>query len=155
VRFYTEVLELKLTTRFGDHWATIDAGKGLTIGLHPASPKYPSPGTKGAIMLAFEINEDIEEVMRRLRGRGVKFTGPVTQSREGNFVHLEDPDGNEIYGRRSTVPINIRERPRGLSDPSQQLCTARQCWLFSASRVDLPKRICWKPAFGELPGNIA
>jgi predicted enzyme related to lactoylglutathione lyase len=97
VRFYTEVLELKLANRFGDHWATIDAGKGLTIGLHPASPKYPSPGTKGATMLAFEINEQIDEVMSQLRARGVKFIGPVTRSREGNFVHLEDPDGNEIY----------------------------------------------------------
>ncbi|HEX4134941.1 MAG TPA: VOC family protein [Bryobacteraceae bacterium] len=39
VRFYTEVLGLKLTNRFGDNWATVEAGKGLTIGLHPASPK--------------------------------------------------------------------------------------------------------------------
>ena len=32
VRFYTEVLGLKLTNRFGNHWATVEAGKGLTIG---------------------------------------------------------------------------------------------------------------------------
>ena len=43
VQFYTEVLGLKLTNRFGDHWATVDAGKGLTIGLHPPSNKYPHP----------------------------------------------------------------------------------------------------------------
>ncbi len=44
VRFYTEVLGLKLTNRrFGNSWATVDAGKGLTIGLHPASPKGNSP----------------------------------------------------------------------------------------------------------------
>jgi len=36
VRFYTEVLGLKLQYRFGDHWASVEAGKGLTIGLHPA-----------------------------------------------------------------------------------------------------------------------
>ena len=97
VRFYTEVLELKLVNRFGDHWATVDAGKGLTIGLHPASPNHPSPGTKGAIVLGLEINEEIEKVRSRLSGRGVKFSGPVTWSREGNFARLEDPDGNEIY----------------------------------------------------------
>jgi hypothetical protein len=33
------------------------AGKGLTIGLHPASPKYPAPRTKGATMLGLEIDE--------------------------------------------------------------------------------------------------
>lgn len=33
IRFYTEVLGLRLTNRFGDSWATVEAGKGLTIGL--------------------------------------------------------------------------------------------------------------------------
>jgi hypothetical protein len=46
VQFYTEVLELKLLNRFGDDRTTVEAGKGLTIGLHPTSPKYPPAGTK-------------------------------------------------------------------------------------------------------------
>jgi catechol 2,3-dioxygenase-like lactoylglutathione lyase family enzyme len=29
IRFYTEVLGLKLTNRFGNHWATVQAGKTL------------------------------------------------------------------------------------------------------------------------------
>ena len=29
VRFYTEDLGLKLTNRFGDHWATIEAGPNV------------------------------------------------------------------------------------------------------------------------------
>src|SRR5215469_833122 len=37
VRFYTETLGLKLAYRFGDHWASVEAGRGLTIGLHPSS----------------------------------------------------------------------------------------------------------------------
>ena len=48
VRFYTETLGLRLTNRFGDHWATVDAGKGLSIGLHPASAKYPPRGPRAA-----------------------------------------------------------------------------------------------------------
>src|SRR5258708_503803 len=36
VRFYTETLGLKLAYRFGDHGASVEVGKGLTIGLHPA-----------------------------------------------------------------------------------------------------------------------
>ena len=35
VRFYTETLGLGLQYRAGEHFAMIDAGSGLTIGLHP------------------------------------------------------------------------------------------------------------------------
>src|ERR1700683_5485376 len=97
VQFYTEVLGLKLTNRFGDAWATIDAGKGLTIGLHPASPKYPAPGTKGGIMLGMEIEGAIDKAVARLSEKGVQFKDSVVRSEAGNFIHLEDPDGNEIY----------------------------------------------------------
>ncbi len=96
VLFYTEILGLKLTNRFGDNWATVEAGKGLTIGLHPASPKYPAPGTKGSMMLGLEIDEPIAGVISRLSEKGVRF-GPVTRDKPGAFVHLEDPDGNSIY----------------------------------------------------------
>lgn len=75
VEFYTGVLGLKLTNRFGDHWATVEAGKGLTIGLHPASPKYPAPGTKGAMVLGLEIDEAIDIVVDRLKEKGVKIKG--------------------------------------------------------------------------------
>jgi len=97
VRFYTEVLGLKLTNRFGDNWATVEAGKQLTIGLHPASPKYPAPGTKGGIMLGLEIEGAIDKVVDTLGKKGVQFKGSVVRDQAGNFVHLEDPDGNEIY----------------------------------------------------------
>jgi len=97
VRFYSEVLGMKLTNRFGDHWATVEAGKGLTIGLHPASPQYPAPGTRGATMLGLEIDEPIQTVISRLTGQGVQFLGPVVEDAPGRFVHLQDPDGNEIY----------------------------------------------------------
>jgi catechol 2,3-dioxygenase-like lactoylglutathione lyase family enzyme len=97
VKFYTDVLGLKLTNRFGDAWATIDAGKGLTIGLHPASPKYPAPGTKGSMMLGLEIDEPIETVVARLNERGVRFGGSIVDDEAGKFAQLEDPDGNEMY----------------------------------------------------------
>jgi len=97
VRFYTEILGLRLTNRFGDHWATVEAGKGLTIGLHPASQKYPAPGTKGAVMLGLEIDDSIERVVARLSERGVAMQGSIVRDEAGNFVHLEDPDGNQMY----------------------------------------------------------
>lgn len=96
VRFYTEVVGLKLTTRSGDRWATVEAGKGLTIGLHPASSKYPAPGTKGSIMLALETGVPIEQAVARLTERGVKVGGIIRDQSSGNFAGFEDPDGNPI-----------------------------------------------------------
>ena len=97
IRFYTEVLGLKLTNRFGNDWATVSAGEGLTIGIHPRSPKYPAPGTKGAIILGLDIDVPIEKALSRLAQHGVAIKGTVVRSDPGNFANLEDPDGNEIY----------------------------------------------------------
>lgn len=97
VQFYTEVLGLKLTNRFGDHWATVEAGKSLTIGLHPASTKYPAPGTKGAMMLGFDVDEPLEALVPRLANKGVRILAALIEDGPRRFAHLEDPDGNEIY----------------------------------------------------------
>jgi predicted enzyme related to lactoylglutathione lyase len=97
IQFYTDILGLKLTNRFGYDWATVSAGEGLTIGIHPASAKYPNPGTKGAIILGFDIDVPVEEAVRKLAQHGVSIKGSIVRSEPGNFAHLEDPDGNEIY----------------------------------------------------------
>jgi len=97
IRFYTEVLGLKLTNRFGNDWATVNAGEALTIGIHPASAKYPVPGTKGAIILGLDIDVPIEKAVSRLAQHGVTIKGSIVHSEPGNFANLEDPDGNEIY----------------------------------------------------------
>ena len=97
VDFYNKVLGMKLTNRFGNHWATVEAGRGLTIGLHPASPMYPAPGTKGGILLGIEIDEPLDSVVERLQRKGVRFTGPIVKDGSGNFASFEDPDGNPCY----------------------------------------------------------
>ncbi len=97
IRFYTEVLGLRLTNRFGNDWATVSAGEGLTIGIHPASPKYPHPGTKGSIIIGLEIDVPVETAVSRLADHGVIVKGSIVRSEPGNFVSLEDPDGNDIY----------------------------------------------------------
>jgi len=97
VDFYTNVLGLKLTNRFGNHWATVDGGKGLIIGLHPASAKFPAPGTKGGMMIGLEIDEPMEAVVERLQRKGVRFKGPIIKDEPGRFVDFEDLDGNPFY----------------------------------------------------------
>lgn len=97
IRFYTEVLGLKLTNRFGNDWATVSAGEGLTIGIHPSSPKYPHPGTKGSIILGLDIDIPAERAVSHLVKHGVAVKGSIVRSEAGNFVQIEDPDGNHIY----------------------------------------------------------
>jgi catechol 2,3-dioxygenase-like lactoylglutathione lyase family enzyme len=98
IRFYTEVLGLKLTNRFGNHWATVQAGKTLVIGLHPWSAKRPPPGTKGSVQIGLVVSQDepIQEFAARLRDRGVEVSD-IIESEAGNYVSFADPDGNPIY----------------------------------------------------------
>jgi catechol 2,3-dioxygenase-like lactoylglutathione lyase family enzyme len=58
IRFYTELLGLKLTNRFGNRWATVRAGATLVIGLHPWAEKYPPPGTKGSVQIGLIVSRD-------------------------------------------------------------------------------------------------
>lgn len=98
LRFYTEVLGLPLTNRFGNHFATVQAGTTLAIGLHPAREGGPSPGTKGAVQIGFVVSKDtpLESLAARLRSHGVAV-GDVFASVEANYIFFEDPDGNAIY----------------------------------------------------------
>ena len=96
VRFYSEVLGLKLAYRFGDHWASIEVGKGLTIGLHPASPEITA-GRKGSMAIGLELSGSIDDAVSRLAAKGVKFQGPINRGKSGAFAGVEDPDGNQLY----------------------------------------------------------
>src|SRR6185295_17015724 len=96
IRFYSETLGLKLAYRFGNNWASIEAGRGLTIGLHPASAQMPA-GRKGSMAIGLELDGSIHEAMKALEAKGVKFQGPVNEGKAGSFVGFDDPDGNSLY----------------------------------------------------------
>ena len=97
VRFYSEILGLKLTNRFGNDWATVQAGKTLVIGLHPWSAKYPKPGTKGSVQIGLVLRDErLADLAARLRKHGVEVSG-IIESREANYITFADPDGNSIY----------------------------------------------------------
>jgi catechol 2,3-dioxygenase-like lactoylglutathione lyase family enzyme len=97
VRFYSETLGLKLVYRAGDHWASVEVGKGLTIGLHPAAGE--TPGSRCGMAIGLELSRDvaIREAVKRLEARGIRFHGPVNEAKAGSFVSFEDPDGNLLY----------------------------------------------------------
>jgi len=98
IDFYTKTLGLKLRLRAGMNWAEVDAGEGFVIGLHPATPHGPKPGTQGAIQIGLNVVEPLDGVMKRLTKAGVVFTGPLIEDGgAGRFVSLNDLDGNALY----------------------------------------------------------
>jgi catechol 2,3-dioxygenase-like lactoylglutathione lyase family enzyme len=76
LKFYNEVLGLKISAHYGDHWASVEAGT-FTIGLHPKSDTYPAPGTRGSMMIGLGIDESIDVAAARLKSLGVKNVGEV------------------------------------------------------------------------------
>jgi catechol 2,3-dioxygenase-like lactoylglutathione lyase family enzyme len=97
VRFYTETLGLKLAYRFGDHWASVELGKGLTIGLHPSHQTGEPVQREGGPAIGLELEGTLEEAMKTLEGRGVRFHGTSNEGKAGKFAHFHDPDGNLLY----------------------------------------------------------
>lgn len=95
VAFYTGVLNCKIQFRFGNEWAQLRTLDGVSIGLHPASAENPA-GVKGSIMLGISV-DSIENAMREMKSKGVKFTSPVRDDKEVLLASFEDPDGNPFY----------------------------------------------------------
>ena len=96
VRFYTEALGLRLLERYGDHWASIDGGHGLTIGLHPASAQNPA-GRAGSMTIGFRTSEPIRDAVATLKARGVEFRGDIVDDTQLLIANFQDPDGNPFY----------------------------------------------------------
>lgn len=98
VDFYTGVLGLKLANRYGDHWAEVGAGPGLTIGLHPEG-HGPKAGAEGSISIGFTVKGPIAKLVATLVEQGVRFDGPVVDDPKAGIklAHFRDPDGNRLY----------------------------------------------------------
>jgi len=92
VRFDTETLGSALAFRSGDHWASIDVGDGLQLGLDPGA----SGASAGGVSVGLIVTEPIDDVVATLRARGVDVEDP---SREGgpSIASFADPDGNPLY----------------------------------------------------------
>jgi catechol 2,3-dioxygenase-like lactoylglutathione lyase family enzyme len=92
IRFYADTLGMKLTYRFENKFATIEAGGNLLLALHPKTPNTPDPGTKGSVTLGLVVDEPLDAVLSRLAQRGVRVVAPATPS----AADIEDLDGNVI-----------------------------------------------------------
>jgi catechol 2,3-dioxygenase-like lactoylglutathione lyase family enzyme len=90
IKFYTEVLGLKLKNNYGGHYAEIDA-PGLIIGLHPGG----KAGQKiSGLSIGFMVT-DFDEWVEALKQKGV--TTNVINDGWSRLCTFTDLDGNEIY----------------------------------------------------------
>jgi len=96
VDFYTNVLGLKLRMRAGDHWAEIEAGRDLVLGLHPESDSAPKPGTRGSIQIDVPV---LEDVVAALEKRGVAFHGPIVDDKQVRLAFLSASRASEGSSR--------------------------------------------------------
>lgn len=112
VRFYTEALGLKLLERYGDHWASIDCGQGLTIGLHPASAQNPASRV-GSMTIGFLSSEPIRDTVTKLKARGVVFRGDVVDDTQLLVANFQDPDGNPFYLAEPKAAYRREPQPAG------------------------------------------
>src|SRR5579871_2736730 len=99
VRFYSETLGLKLAFRAGNEWASIDAGQGFTIGLHPCREGWVPNRSGTGTQVGLNTKRPIREIVEDLRAAGVAFQGEIKEDAEGgiNLAFFMDPDGNELY----------------------------------------------------------
>lgn len=93
VRFYTEILGLKLSQRWGNDFAIVQGSNGLTIGLHPASAKSPA----GKITVGIQSQGPIQNAIAKLKEKGVNFRTSLVDDGEVRAADFVDPDGAELY----------------------------------------------------------
>lgn len=89
IKFYTEVLELKLKVQYGDHWAELEA-PGITIALHPS--KKVEAGNSPSI--AFRV-DDIEKTIADMKAKGLECQ--LHDDEQVKLAFFQDPDGNWLY----------------------------------------------------------
>jgi len=94
VKFYTDVLGLKLKSRYGDNFAQVEA-PGTTIALHPASKEGLDSSRSESISIGFVV-DDLDRERAELENKGVRFLRMLDDA-QVRLAFFADPDGNPLY----------------------------------------------------------
>lgn len=94
VRFYVDVLGLKLKARYNDQFAQVEA-PGTIIALHPASGKGLQPDGSGSMSIGFAV-DNLDTSIGELEKNGVVFSR-ISDDVRVKLAFFADPDGNPLY----------------------------------------------------------
>src|ERR1700730_10789744 len=86
---------MRVKSHWGKEFAEVEMD-GLIIGLHPATPKGPRPGTSGSISIGLEV-ENLDASVTELKGKDVEFLGALVDDGPVRLAFFGDPDGNPLY----------------------------------------------------------
>jgi predicted enzyme related to lactoylglutathione lyase len=112
VKFYEDVVGLRLARRDGPSWAMFEASSDVRLALHGAMEGRPIE--TGGATAVFRV-DDLDAARADLEGRGARFDEHVGEV-EGyaRFASFFDPDGNQVQ-----IIEYAREKPgvQGGSSP--------------------------------------
>jgi predicted enzyme related to lactoylglutathione lyase len=92
VRFYRDVLGLKVDSQ-DDDWSEIDAN-GLKLGLNGREGAGSS--ADGGAVITFQPDGGIDAEVEALQGKGVEFTGGISDHEWGRIAPFKDSEGNDL-----------------------------------------------------------
>ena len=97
-------------------WAHVDAGDGWLIFAQPPAELAVHPIDDHDRHELYLMCEDVQATVAELTGKGVQFTGPVTDRGFGLLTHLRLPGGGllGLYEPRHASPLSgdHGDRPR-------------------------------------------
>ena len=94
IKFYTEVLGLKLRNRIENEWAEVET-EGLIIGLHGASHNHIKTPNQGTMSIGFTVG-DLDKEVKHFENKGIKFKAH-NHDGQVKLAHFEDLDKNPLY----------------------------------------------------------
>ena len=92
VDFYEGTLGFSVIKRDGP-WAEVDAN-GLNLGLNGREPE--GAGVSGGLVLTFQPEQNLENAVQDLEGKGVEFAAGISEHDWGRVATFKDPDGNDL-----------------------------------------------------------
>ena len=99
VHFCSQPLELRMKSRYGDHWVEVDAGNVPVLGLHPRAADVETVSASRSISIGFSVDEPLDGIVRKLEERGVAFGGPIRSDEKAGIrlIGFHDPDGDDLH----------------------------------------------------------
>lgn len=118
-KFYTNLLELKVTERVGNHYIFLTFGKAHhDLALQNVGPDAPVPPehSTGLYHVAYEVDniEELKKLYKKLTQAGIPMS-PVDHG-ISKAIYFSDPDGNGIE-----VYVDSRHRRRKWQGKSGKL----------------------------------